>query len=233
MFGYDRMMGRFGGQRWRGRGYGGDFREGGSPGFPRGGSGGRSGYGEAGHPGFGGYPGSRREGMIYGGGRGGRPGWAQSEVERWDPPRHGYDRSMTGRYDEPFLPEWAYRRHPELDRPRTRSAGSWPDRGHVLEQPDGGYGDADIARGVREGLYQDTWLQADDIQVEVRDGVVTLKGEVDDYMEARYAWDDAWEAAGVRGVVNQLTVRTDRADRAPHGDVLPQTGGSPEPDASA
>ena len=39
--------------------------------------------------------------------------------------------------------------------------------------------------------------------------MVTLKGEVDDYLEARYAWDDAWEAAGVRGVLNQLTVRTD------------------------
>jgi osmotically-inducible protein OsmY len=52
------------------------------------------------------------------------------------------------------------------------------------------------------------------------DGVVTLSGEVDDFLEARYAWDDAWEAEGVRGVINNLTVRT----AEPHAQMgMPQT----------
>jgi hypothetical protein len=44
-------------------------------------------------------------------------------------------------------------------------------------------------------------------------------------MEARYAWDDAWETEGVRGVVNSLTVRTDVPNAQPHGDVVPQSSG--------
>ena len=53
--------------------------------------------------------------------------------------------------------------------------------------------------------------------------MVTLTGEVDDFMQARYAWDDAWESAGVRGVVNNLTVRTD----VPRDEMdLPQTAGT-------
>jgi hypothetical protein len=104
----------------------------------------------------------------------------------------------------------AYRRHPEYDRPPRHVAGRWPDG------PAGpgrsGFGreidDGDIRQFVREGLYGDSWLDAERIQVEVQDGVVTLRGEVADYMEARYAWDDAWESPGVRGVMNHLTVRT-------------------------
>lgn len=41
-------------------------------------------------------------------------------------------------------------------------------------------------------------------------------------MEARYAWDHAWESPGVGGVINNLTVRTD----VPAEDMdLPQTSG--------
>jgi len=53
---------------------------------------------------------------------------------------------------------------------------------------------------------------------------VTLTGDVGDFMEARYAWDDAWESPGVRGVINNLTVRTDLPHPA-HQDVVPQSGG--------
>jgi osmotically-inducible protein OsmY len=55
--------------------------------------------------------------------------------------------------------------------------------------------------------------------------VVTLTGEVDDFLKARYAWDDAWEAEGVRGVVNNLTVRADLPQAPTHGDVVPQSAG--------
>jgi osmotically-inducible protein OsmY len=69
--------------------------------------------------------------------------------------------------------------------------------------------DLDIMDEVRERLFQDSFVNPRAIDVDVHDGVVTLRGEVRDFMEARYAWDDAWETRGVRGVVNQLTVRND------------------------
>lgn len=117
----------------------------------------------------------------------------------------GYEDAYSGRT---FMPEEAYRRQPALDRPQRHPSGRWPDRAGGF---DGGVGmdDRFVEQSVRESLYGDTWIDPDRIQVEVDDGVVTLRGEVDDYMEARFAWDDAWESPGVRGVLNQLTVRTD------------------------
>jgi len=67
--------------------------------------------------------------------------------------------------------------------------------------------DMEIRFRVRRNLLADRWLEAGSIRVDVEDGVVTLSGEVGDYLEARYAWDDAWESSGVRGVVSRLEVR--------------------------
>lgn len=139
-------------------------------------------YGE-GYPGLRGYPGAAPSGRGYG----------------------GYDAPYAER---PFIPEEAYRRHPEFDGPPRHVAGRWPDG--PAGQGGAGFAqaleDEDVRQFVRESLYGDSWLTADKIEVDVREGVVTLRGEVADYMEARYAWDDAWESPGVRGVVNQLTV---------------------------
>lgn len=77
-----------------------------------------------------------------------------------------------------------------------------PERGH--------FSDGEVRDAVRESLFHDSWVDPDSIEVDVDDGVVTLAGDVNDFMEARYAWDDAWETPGVRGVINNLTVRTDR-----------------------
>lgn len=71
--------------------------------------------------------------------------------------------------------------------------------------------DDDVIESVRENLFQDSFVDPERIHVTASDGVVTLSGEVDDFLETRYAWDDAWESPGVRGVINDLTVRTDRA----------------------
>ena len=67
--------------------------------------------------------------------------------------------------------------------------------------------DGEVREAVARSLRDDGFVDADVIQVEVKDRVVTLRGEVQDYMEARYAWDDAWDAPGVRGVISKLTVR--------------------------
>ncbi len=70
-----------------------------------------------------------------------------------------------------------------------------------------GMSDDDVLESVRENLFQDSYIDPDGIHVRVDDGIVTLTGIVDDYLEARYAWDDTWESPGVRGVINQLEVR--------------------------
>jgi hypothetical protein len=118
----------------------------------------------------------------------------------------GYD---VGYARAPFIPESVYREHPAFDRPRHVGGGRWSERGYTAI-----YGDIDddeIRSTVEQNLQQDGWVSADAIQVSVDDQVVTLTGEVGDYLEARYAWDDAWETMGVRGVINNLTVRLDRS----------------------
>lgn len=66
--------------------------------------------------------------------------------------------------------------------------------------------DAEVLKDVEEALFYDTWVDADAITVDVRDGVVTLRGELPDYHEVRYATDDAWDVDGVRGVHCHLAV---------------------------
>lgn len=66
--------------------------------------------------------------------------------------------------------------------------------------------DDDVRKDVEDALFYDTWVDAESITVQVKDGVVTLSGELPDYHEIRYATDDAWDVDGVRGVHCQLTV---------------------------
>jgi hypothetical protein len=202
-------------------------------------------YGED-YPVFGGVPGGRREGMYYGGGGRQREGGAYGQdfergggrrrpgpepVRGGFPPRGGMGSGPRGGapyrqgagqprtpYDagyarQPFLPDVAYQRHPELERTAPQRRDRWIPGRFAAVGPD----DEEIQSGVRQNLYQDNFIDADQIEVEVNGGVVTLRGEVDDYLQARYAWDDAWETDGVRGVVNLLVVRTDQP-----------AGGSPE-----
>jgi hypothetical protein len=81
-------------------------------------------------------------------------------------------------------------------------------QGRSLRMPTFWQSDEEVLRAVREALIEDRWLDSSSIGIEVRDGVVLLRGKVNDYLEARYAWDDAWEADGVRGVVSRLEVRS-------------------------
>lgn len=213
------------------------------------------GYGGGWGPRRGGYEWNRPPREIMGGQR-----WSPHDVQygRWEGPG-GYDRGVYGGAYEaprggyvddrrggwggyggdfrdewggyargPFIPEQAYVRHPELDREPGPRGGRW---GYELDDTGWDLDDEEILDAVRRKLYEDVWVDIDRIDVEVEDGVVTLRGEVDDFMEARYAWDDAWETEGVRGVINQLTVRVDEPAPQPHGDVVPQSthGTSPEP----
>lgn len=70
--------------------------------------------------------------------------------------------------------------------------------------------DDEVRKEVEDALFYDTWVDAEAITVEVKDGVVTLRGELPDYHEIRYATDDAWDVDGVRGVHCQLSVNGTR-----------------------
>ena len=93
--------------------------------------------------------------------------------------------------------------------------GSHPAYGGYPGARDGGMyyggdpGDGEVKREILHRLYGDQWVDADRIRVDVDGGVVVLQGEVDSMEEARYAWEDAWDAPGVHAVVNNLRVRRD------------------------
>lgn len=85
--------------------------------------------------------------------------------------------------------------------------------------------DDEVKKDVEDALFFDTWVDAEAITVEVKDGVVTLRGELPDYHEVRYATDDAWDVDGVRGVHSELTVNS--AKRPPVDQVGRRSGNGP------
>ena len=172
------------------------------------GSGPRGEYGGA-YEGFGPYSGAPGPRGFYGGRR---PSQGRGYDGQWG--------GGGGFAREPFMPDEAYRRHPEYRQHRQPREWEAHQHGFGGEEMD----DREVRQAVYARMAQDAWVDPERIEVRVEDGVVTLTGEVDDYMEARYAWDDAWEAEGVRGVVNNLTVRADQP-REPHGDVVVQAAG--------
>ena len=88
--------------------------------------------------------------------------------------------------------------------------------------------DEEVRKDVEDALFYDTWVDAEAITVEVKDGIVTLKGELPDYQEVRYATDDAWDVDGVRGVHCQLTVN---GARRPRADGIPRRQSAGEREA--
>ena len=129
-------------------------------------------------------------------------------------PPPGYDRVFAGGY----RPEHPYRSDDEWRSPRGREAPA-PPAMHDLHGP-ARYGlgpyherlrrrrrsDEDLRDDVEDALFYDTWVDADAISVEVREGIVTLRGELPSYDEVRYAMDDAWDIEGVLGVRTELRV---------------------------
>ena len=70
--------------------------------------------------------------------------------------------------------------------------------------------DDELRQEVEEALFYDTWVDAEAITVEVKDGVVTLRGELPDHDEVRFATDDAWDVDGVRGVRSELRINASK-----------------------
>ena len=67
--------------------------------------------------------------------------------------------------------------------------------------------DADIQREVLEELKWESRLQPNEIGVVVRDGVVTLTGDVDSYAKKLAAEQAALRVRGVKAVANEIQVR--------------------------
>lgn len=99
------------------------------------------------------------------------------------------------RYDQDSSPRVLYG-------PERYGLGPYHERLRRRRRPDD-----EIQRDVTDALFYDTWVDADAITVEVRDGIVTLRGQLPDYEEIRYATDDAWDVVGVVGVHSELEVR--------------------------
>lgn len=134
-----------------------------------------------------------------------------------------YDRGWGNRRAHHPYDAWVQRAYDGFE--RARGGGPAPSRGDIDEGRFGparyGLGpyherlqrlqpsDDELRAAVEESLFFDTWVDADAIEVEVAAGVVTLRGTLPDYQEVRYATDDVWDVAGVRGLRCELVVAED------------------------
>jgi hypothetical protein len=153
----------------------------------------------------------------YDGGFGGGGGEYDREAaarEAYTPGGFGpeWRRHAAGGYDGDFRPP--HGRGGEADAGQTMNGparyglGPYHRRLEQRRRPDD-----ELKHDVEEALFYDTWVDAEAISVEVRDGVVSLRGALPDHDEVRYATDDAWDVEGVRGVRCEL--RVDSARRPP------------------
>jgi osmotically-inducible protein OsmY len=79
--------------------------------------------------------------------------------------------------------------------------------------------DSEIERDVREELEWDPDLNASDIAVSVRNGVVTLTGFVKSFVDKYEAEAAAKRVAGVVGVANDIEVRLPSVDERPDPEI--------------
>src|ERR1044072_3145811 len=79
--------------------------------------------------------------------------------------------------------------------------------------------DSDIERDVKDELQWNPDLDASDIAVSVKDGVVTLAGFVKSYTDKYEAEAAAKRVAGVKGVANDIEVRLPSIDERPDPDI--------------
>ena len=79
--------------------------------------------------------------------------------------------------------------------------------------------DGEIERDVKEELQWDPDLDATDIAVSVKKGVVTLTGFVKSYTDKYEAEAAAKRVAGVAGVANDLDVRMPSVDERPDPEI--------------
>ena len=78
--------------------------------------------------------------------------------------------------------------------------------------------DERIREDVNEALFRDEHVDASEIEVEVKEGDVTLMGTVDSREAKRQAEDCVWNVSGVRNVTNTLRVESDKGEEWRRGE---------------
>jgi len=79
--------------------------------------------------------------------------------------------------------------------------------------------DSEIQRDVEEELRADPEINAADVAVAVKDGVVTLAGFVRHYSDKFHAETATKRVAGVKGVANDIDVRLPDLDQTPDPEI--------------
>src|SRR6266487_2857492 len=142
----------------------------------------------------------RNEGLE----RGPRGDVVRTEREPREYARSPWDRESSGERGPAFGYEYdrAYEREPRREGVWDRLKG-----GHVGKGPKGyRRSDERIHEEVCEQLAQHPDVDASDVEVEVRDGEVTLRGTIEDRWMKRLAGDAIESLSGVRDVHNQIRV---------------------------
>jgi BON domain len=79
--------------------------------------------------------------------------------------------------------------------------------------------DGDIERDVKDELQWQPGLDATDVAVSVKDGVVVLTGFVRRYSDKQDAEAAAKRVAGVLGVANDIEIRVPAVDQRPEPEI--------------
>lgn len=80
--------------------------------------------------------------------------------------------------------------------------------------------DEEIKKGVIDSLYWDGRVDASNVNVDIHDQRVTLRGSVASYSASEAALFDAWRVPGVTKVDNQLLVRFPSQARLPSDEQI-------------
>lgn len=174
-------------------------------------------YGSGGSAYGGGY-GSGAYGSTYGSGMSygyGRDDYGRGDYGRSDYGRGEYGRVYGGsRQDDDR--NWFDKAGDEVqswfgdrDAERRRQQDQMRSGEHRGRGPSGyRRSDERIREDVNDRLSDDSWLDASSIEVQVKDGEVTLSGTVHDRRDKRHAEDLAERVSGVNHVQNNLRVKT-------------------------
>lgn len=128
--------------------------------------------------------------------------------------RHDHDHNYRG-YDR----NWWDRTKDEMsswfgDEDAERRRRMDEKHGHHGKGPKGYQrSDEKIKDDLEDNLYNDSYLDASDMEVQVEEGVVTLSGSVDSKWAKRRSEDMAEVISGVKDVKNNLSVNKNRESR--------------------
>lgn len=143
---------------------------------------------------------SAYRGDSYGSRRGGGDrysGYGAGRASDWEQDRDWWEKT-TDEVSSWFGDDEATRRR-ELDKRYGPHHGKGP-KGYIRS-------DEKIKDDVQERLYNDSFVDASDIEVDVSDGEVTLSGLVDDKQTKRRAEDCIETVSGVKDVSNHLKIK--------------------------